>query len=128
MCCIYSLEGDNRDAKMLHGWITSELQSIVTENRTTFAESPVSPEQLASLIQAIQEGSVSRLVAKEVRVSDTNIRHTLNMIFFGTQVLKKMGAGDGRLAPMVCYMLIQEKLVVRCTSLLSVYQLLSAYF
>ena len=102
-CVAYSLGGDSGDAKMLHGWVTSELKSIVRENRTTFTESPVSPEQLASLVQAVQERKVSRLVAKEVRMNDTNIRTCYKCCMFCTQIVKKMGTGDERLAPVVCY-------------------------
>ena len=57
---------------MVHGWVTSEMQTIVTENMATFLNSPVSPVQLASLVQAVREGNISRLTAKEVRMNVTN--------------------------------------------------------
>lgn len=65
---------------MLHGWVTSELQSILSEKGVTFTESPVSPGQLVSLVQAVQKGCVSRLVAKEVTINDTLCRVFLNCL------------------------------------------------
>ena len=48
------------------------MQTIVTENMATFSESPVSPVQLASLVQALREGYISRLAAKEVSMIVTS--------------------------------------------------------
>lgn len=57
------------DAKTAANWMLGDLSKMVNENNLTFAQAPVSPENLAAMIGLIDKGTISGKIAKKVIVS-----------------------------------------------------------
>lgn len=55
-----------KDAKLTANWIMGELSARLNADEKTMANSPVSPEQLASLIERIKDNTISNKIAKQV--------------------------------------------------------------
>ena len=56
----------NHDGKMVSNWLQSELFAVLNKEAKDISESPVSPENLAELINLIKDGSISGKIAKDV--------------------------------------------------------------
>lgn len=54
------------DYKMVSNWIMGELLRLLNVNNMEISESKISPENLATLLNMIQEGTISGKIAKEV--------------------------------------------------------------
>lgn len=54
------------DAKLLANWVMGDLSALLKTNGRTFADSPVSPAQLADLVMLIKKGDISGKIAKSV--------------------------------------------------------------
>ncbi len=57
------------DAKTAANWMLGDLSKMVNENNLTFAQAPVTPENLAAMIALIDKGTISGKIAKKVIVS-----------------------------------------------------------
>ena len=57
------------DPKTVANWMLGDLSKMINENGLTFAESKVSPENLAGMIALIDKGTISGKIAKKVIVS-----------------------------------------------------------
>lgn len=57
------------DAKTAANWMLGDLSKMVNENNLTFAQAPVSPENLVAMIGLIDKGTISGKIAKKVIVS-----------------------------------------------------------
>lgn len=57
------------DAKTAANWMLGDLAKMVNENSLTFAQAPVTPENLAAMIALIDKGTISGKIAKKVIVS-----------------------------------------------------------
>ena len=57
------------DPKTVANWMLGDLSKMINENGLTFAESKVSPENLAGMIVLIDKGTISGKIAKKVIVS-----------------------------------------------------------
>ena len=57
------------DAKTVANWMLGDLSKMINESGLTFAESKVSPENLAGMIALIDKGTISGKIAKKVIVS-----------------------------------------------------------
>ena len=57
------------DAMTAANWMLGDLSKMVNENNLTFAQAPVSPENLAAMIGLIDKGTISGKIAKKVIVS-----------------------------------------------------------
>lgn len=57
------------DAKTAANWMLGDLSKMVNENNLTFAQAPVTPENLAAMIGLIDKGTISGKIAKKVIVS-----------------------------------------------------------
>lgn len=57
------------DAKTAANWMLGDLSKMVNENNLTFAQAPVTPENLAAMIALIEKGTISGKIAKKVIVS-----------------------------------------------------------
>lgn len=55
--------------KTAANWILGDLSKMVNENGLTFADSKVSPENLAGMISLIEKGTISGKIAKKVILS-----------------------------------------------------------
>ena len=56
----------NADIKLAKNWIIVELFAVLNDKNLSIKESPVSPKNLASLINAISSGEISGKIAKKV--------------------------------------------------------------
>tara|TARA_B100001989_G_C24548849_1_gene472812 strand:+ start:1998 stop:3449 length:1452 start_codon:yes stop_codon:yes gene_type:complete len=54
------------DAKLSANWVINELLGILNKNEKTLAESPISAQQLGSLIKLIVDNTISGKIAKDV--------------------------------------------------------------
>ncbi len=54
------------DAKTLANWMMGDLSALLKTNLCSFADSPVAPQQLATLLTLIQKGNISGKIAKTV--------------------------------------------------------------
>jgi aspartyl-tRNA(Asn)/glutamyl-tRNA(Gln) amidotransferase subunit B len=54
------------DAKGLANWITGDIAAYVNANRLSYATLPFRPEQLAEMVQLIDDGKISGKIAKEI--------------------------------------------------------------
>lgn len=54
------------DAKVIANWIMGDLSGLLKAGNLSFAESPVSPSQLADLLKRLQSGEISGKIAKTV--------------------------------------------------------------
>ncbi|KAL0488670.1 aspartyl-tRNA amidotransferase subunit B [Acrasis kona] len=57
---------DNRNAKSVVNWITSELMGLLNKDGLSFAESPLSVQQIASLVDAVGSEQVSGRIGKQI--------------------------------------------------------------
>ncbi len=55
-----------KDAKLTANWIMGELSARLNSEEKTIADSPVTPEQLAVLIERIKDNTISNKIAKQV--------------------------------------------------------------
>ena len=56
----------NSDVKLAKNWITGDLFAILNEKNLDIKDSPVTPKNLSSLINAISSGEISGKIAKKV--------------------------------------------------------------
>jgi aspartyl-tRNA(Asn)/glutamyl-tRNA(Gln) amidotransferase subunit B len=54
------------DAKGLANWITGDIAAYVNANRLSYASLPFRPQQLAEMVQLIDDGAISGKIAKEI--------------------------------------------------------------
>ena len=54
------------DAKGLANWITGDIAAYVNANRISYASLPFRPQQLAEMVQLIDDGAISGKIAKEI--------------------------------------------------------------
>jgi aspartyl-tRNA(Asn)/glutamyl-tRNA(Gln) amidotransferase subunit B len=55
-----------RDAKLTANWVTNDLAARLTAGGLDIAESPITPDGIAELVQLIEEGVISSKIAKDV--------------------------------------------------------------
>ncbi len=55
-----------RDAKLVANWTTNALMAKLTEGGIEIGDSPLGPEQIAGLVELIENGTISSKIAKEV--------------------------------------------------------------
>ena len=55
-----------RDAKLVANWVTNELLARLAKDGLEIDESPIPPDDIAGLVQLIEEGVISSKIAKEV--------------------------------------------------------------
>lgn len=55
-----------RDAKLVSNWVTNELLSKLSAGGHEIAQSPLPPEDIAQLVELIENGTISSKIAKEV--------------------------------------------------------------
>jgi aspartyl-tRNA(Asn)/glutamyl-tRNA(Gln) amidotransferase subunit B len=56
----------NREPKLVISWLTGELFSYLKRKSITLSESKISPEKIGSLIDLIENGTISNRLAKEL--------------------------------------------------------------
>ncbi len=56
----------NSDVKLAKNWITGDLFAVLNEKNLDIKDSPVTPKNLSSLINAISSGEISGKIAKKV--------------------------------------------------------------
>ena len=54
------------DAKAVANWVTGDVAAHVNSNRLSYENLPLKPEQLAELVQLIENGTISGKIAKEI--------------------------------------------------------------
>ena len=54
------------DAKAVANWITGDVAAHVNSNRLSYDNLPLKPQQLAELVQLIENGTISGKIAKEI--------------------------------------------------------------
>ncbi|KAG1700615.1 Aspartyl/glutamyl-tRNA(Asn/Gln) amidotransferase subunit B [Nymphon striatum] len=57
---------DGRDGKVAANWVINNLLGKLKEDDTEISDSPISPEQIGSLVDLIKEGTISGQIAKDV--------------------------------------------------------------
>ena len=62
------------DPKTVANWMLGDLSKMINENGLTFAESKVSPENLAGMIALIDKGTISGKIAKKSYCIHVGIR------------------------------------------------------
>ena len=62
----YEKVADGRDAKLAANWMTVELFGALNKMGKDLADSPISPDQLGSLVGLIGDGTISGRIAKDV--------------------------------------------------------------
>jgi aspartyl-tRNA(Asn)/glutamyl-tRNA(Gln) amidotransferase subunit B len=55
-------------AKVASNWITGDLRALISDSKSDIAEIKIKPEQLASMISLIEDGTISGKIAKEIIV------------------------------------------------------------
>jgi aspartyl-tRNA(Asn)/glutamyl-tRNA(Gln) amidotransferase subunit B len=55
-----------RDAKLTANWVTNELAARLTAGGHDIGDSPLKPDEIAELVQLIEEGVISSKIAKDV--------------------------------------------------------------
>jgi aspartyl-tRNA(Asn)/glutamyl-tRNA(Gln) amidotransferase subunit B len=55
-----------RDAKLVSNWVTNELLSKLSAGGHEIAQSPLPPQDIAQLVELIENGTISSKIAKEV--------------------------------------------------------------
>jgi aspartyl-tRNA(Asn)/glutamyl-tRNA(Gln) amidotransferase subunit B len=66
VAAFYEKTADGRDAKLAANWLTVELFGALNKMGKELTDSPVSPEQLGSLVGLIGDGTISGRIAKDV--------------------------------------------------------------
>lgn len=77
----YEAAAKGRDAKLVANWVTNDLAARLTAGGIDIAASPIKPDEIAELVQLIEEGVISSKIAKDV--------------------FERMWAGDGRASEIV---------------------------
>ena len=54
------------DAKAVANWVTGDVAAHVNSNRLSYESLPLKPEQLAEMVQLIENGTISGKIAKEI--------------------------------------------------------------
>ena len=54
------------DAKAVANWVTGDIAAHVNSNRLSYENLPLKPEQLAEMVQLIENGTISGKIAKEI--------------------------------------------------------------
>jgi aspartyl-tRNA(Asn)/glutamyl-tRNA(Gln) amidotransferase subunit B len=54
------------DAKAVANWVTGDIAAHVNSNRLSYDNLPLKPQQLAELVQLIENGTISGKIAKEI--------------------------------------------------------------
>jgi aspartyl-tRNA(Asn)/glutamyl-tRNA(Gln) amidotransferase subunit B len=54
------------DAKAVANWITGDIAAHVNSNRLSYDNLPLKPQQLAELVELIENGTISGKIAKEI--------------------------------------------------------------
>ena len=70
-----SLKAKNKDSyKQASNWIMSEIMRVIKDKKISFNELPLKPNNVASLIDLINDGTISGKIAKDVfeAIKDTN--------------------------------------------------------
>ena len=62
----FDVAAQNRNAKMVANWLTTELLGALKKAEKTLDESPVSAQQLGGLIDLISDNTISGKIAKDV--------------------------------------------------------------
>jgi aspartyl-tRNA(Asn)/glutamyl-tRNA(Gln) amidotransferase subunit B len=62
----YEKAAAGRDAKLVANWLTVELFGALNKMGKTLADSPVSAEQLGTLVELIGDGTISGRIAKDI--------------------------------------------------------------
>ena len=68
------------DAKAVANWITGELFSYLNKSNLEISSCPVSPQDLAKLINLVKDGSISIKIAKEIFEEMFNTSKTAQQI------------------------------------------------
>ena len=55
-----------KDYKAISNWITAELMGLLNEDSIPIEKSPVKPKEIAGIVTAIEEGTISGKIGKEV--------------------------------------------------------------
>jgi aspartyl-tRNA(Asn)/glutamyl-tRNA(Gln) amidotransferase subunit B len=55
-----------RDAKLTANWVTNDLAARLSAGGLEIADSPIKPDEIAELVQLIEEGVISSKIAKDV--------------------------------------------------------------
>ncbi len=55
-----------RDAKLTANWVTNDLAARLTAGGLEIGDSPIKPDEIAELVQLIEEGVISSKIAKDV--------------------------------------------------------------
>ncbi len=63
---VISKMGKNQDIKLAVNWITGELFAVLNNKNLEIAESPISAENLAKLVNLIKNGTISGKIAKTI--------------------------------------------------------------
>jgi aspartyl-tRNA(Asn)/glutamyl-tRNA(Gln) amidotransferase subunit B len=62
----YEAAAKGRDAKLVANWVTNDLAAKLTAGGVEISESPIKPDEIAELVQLIEEGVISSKIAKDV--------------------------------------------------------------
>ncbi|WP_334161296.1 Asp-tRNA(Asn)/Glu-tRNA(Gln) amidotransferase subunit GatB [Phenylobacterium sp.] len=62
----YEAAAKGRDAKLVANWVTNDLAARLTAGGIDIADSPIRPDEIAELVQLIEEGVISSKIAKDV--------------------------------------------------------------
>ena len=54
------------DAKSVANWVTGDIAAHVNSNRLSYENLPLKPQQLAEMVQLIENGTISGKIAKEI--------------------------------------------------------------
>jgi aspartyl-tRNA(Asn)/glutamyl-tRNA(Gln) amidotransferase subunit B len=54
------------DAKAVANWVTGDVAAHVNSNRLSYENLPLKPQQLAEMVQLIENGTISGKIAKEI--------------------------------------------------------------
>ncbi|RCL01883.1 MAG: aspartyl-tRNA(Asn)/glutamyl-tRNA(Gln) amidotransferase subunit B [Candidatus Tokpelaia sp. JSC188] len=62
----FEVIADGRDGKTVANWVINDLLGALNKAKLSIEETPVSPEQLGSIIDLIKQGTISSKIAKEL--------------------------------------------------------------
>src|SRR3954469_8587438 len=62
----YEAAAKGRDAKLTANWVTNDLAARLTAGGLDIEASPIKPDEIAELVQLIEEGVISSKIAKDV--------------------------------------------------------------
>ena len=58
--------GQSDSAKVVGNWVMTDILRVINEQKVSFAEFPIQPHRLASMIGLIQDGTISGKIAKDL--------------------------------------------------------------